>query len=81
MSMDTFIKTALPSFLPLRKSRHPLLSTITMDVKMSPPHISDMPQPSVAQAYPQGAQDAQNAAIVAQNYRDQCQFHFFLFCA
>ena len=35
--------------------------------KMSPPHISDMPQQPMA-----GVPGSQNAAI-AQNYRDQCQ--------
>ena len=83
MSMNTFLK--LP-FLPFFQSpsRPPLSSTITMSsqVKMSPPHISDMPQSypqsSAQQPNPQDAQGAQNASLVAQNYRDQCPFHFVL---
>ena len=53
----------------------PLNSTVTMssEVKMTPPHISNIPQ----QPYPQDAQVSQNA-VLAQNYRDQCRFHFFL---
>ena len=48
---------------------------MSSEAKMSPPHISDIPQ----QPYPQleDAQGSQNA-VLAQNYRDQRQFNFFL---
>ena len=46
--------------------------TMSSEVKMSPPYISDIPQ----QPYPQDAKASRNA-VLAQNYRDQCQFHFF----
>jgi hypothetical protein len=63
-------------------------------VNMLPPHISDPPQypqgPSQVppQPYTQGPlQDnkvegvqvqEQSAAVIAQNYRDECQFNFVL---
>ena len=63
-------------------------------MNMSPPHISDMPQPypqggPIAPQYQQGGPTAPlddkgvsnapvAASVAAQNYRDQCRFHFVL---
>ena len=81
--MDTFLKSPfLPFFHFCYRLSPPPTITMSSQVKLSPPHISDTVQSnipsSVQQPYSQDAQGAQNASIIAQNYRDQCQLHFVL---
>ena len=59
-------------------------------VNMLPPHISDLPQYPQGATQPytrdplqdnklEGVQvQGQSPAVIAQNYRDQCQFNFVL---